>query len=145
MRKSVFRLFLIGSVLLLAQCAVKKGSKSVAANNPVTEEDIVEPPPSTVPDRGALLKKPVPLSPEKQQMLAAAEEVEHGATQYWLSQGKEILNNQCASCHGVKDPLKYSTENWVRHMSRMSPKAKLSEDQAKYLRVYTLALIKTAK
>jgi mono/diheme cytochrome c family protein len=78
-------------------------------------------------------------------MLAAAEEVEHGATQYWLSQGKEILNNQCASCHGAKDPLKYSTENWVRHMSRMSPKAKLSEDQAKYLRVYTLALIKTAK
>jgi mono/diheme cytochrome c family protein len=128
MRKSVLRLFLIGSVLLLAQCAVKKGSKSVAANNPVTEEDIVEPPP-----------------PEKQQMLAAAEEVEHGATQYWLSQGKEILNNQCASCHGVKDPLKYSTENWVRHMSRMSPKAKLSEDQAKYLRVYTLALIKTSK
>ncbi len=130
--------------MLLAQCAVKKGSKSVSTNNPVTEE-IVEVPPSTVPNPGASLKNPQPLSPEKQQMLAAAEEVEHGATQYWLNQGKEILNNQCASCHGAKDPLKYSTENWVRHMSRMSPKAKLSEDQAKYLRVYTLALIKTAK
>lgn len=85
----------------------------------------------------------MPLSPELEKKLEIAEQIEHGATQYWLNQGKEIMNVQCGSCHKAKDPLKYDEASWTKHMNRMVPKAKLTEDQAKYLRVYTLTLIRT--
>ncbi len=99
----------------------------------------------SAPNGDMKLNAPQALDENTRKMLETAESVEHGATQYWLTQGEGILKNQCASCHGYKDPIRYEEASWVRHMSRMVPKAKLSEEQAKFLRVYTIALIRTKK
>jgi len=141
MSKWIYRVFCVASVIIMFQCAARKTQNAQKNVSAVPDIQVGEPQP--VQHEKHSLKTPEPLPADLQKRLEVAESIEHGATQYWLSQGKEILNVQCASCHKTKDPLKYDEAGWVKHMSRMVPKAKLTEDQAKYLRVYTLTLIRT--
>lgn len=127
----------MAAAVLLFQCAAKKTQTAQRFVEPAVNRNAVEPEPFLSPEEIAADKE--------RKMLAAAESVEQGATSDWLMQGKEIMNNQCGSCHKAKDPIKYDEASWVRHMSRMVPKAKLSDEQAKFLRVYTIALIRTKK
>ena len=135
MGKWIFTGFCMAAAVLLFQCAAKKTQTAQRFVEPAVNRNAVEPEPFLSPEEIAADKE--------RKMLAAAESVEQGATSDWLMQGKEIMNNQCGSCHKAKDPIKYDEASWVRHMSRMVPKAKLSDEQAKFLRVYTIALIRT--
>ena len=135
MGKWIFTGFCMAAAVLLFQCAAKKTQTAQRFVEPAVNRNAVEPEPVLSPEEIAADKE--------RKMLAAAESVEQGATSDWLMQGKEIMNNQCGSCHKAKDPIKYDEASWVRHMSRMVPKAKLSDEQAKFLRVYTIALIRT--
>ncbi|MEY4003648.1 MAG: hypothetical protein RIT07_1690 [Bacteroidota bacterium] len=137
MGKWIFTGFCMAAAVLLFQCAAKKTQTAQRFVEPAVNRNAVEPEPFLSPEEIAADKE--------RKMLAAAESVEQGATSDWLMQGKEIMNNQCGSCHKAKDPIKYDEASWVRHMSRMVPKAKLSDEQAKFLRVYTIALIRTKK
>jgi cytochrome c5 len=137
MGKWIFTGFCMAAAVLLFQCAAKKTQTAQRFVEPAVNRNAVEPEPFLTPEEIAADKE--------RKMLAAAESVEQGATSDWLMQGKEIMNNQCGSCHKAKDPVKYDEASWVRHMSRMVPKAKLSDEQAKFLRVYTIALIRTKK
>lgn len=137
MGKWIFTGFCMAATVLLFQCAAKKTQTAQRFVEPAVNRNAVEPEPFLSPEEIAADKE--------RKMLAAAESVEQGATSDWLMQGKEIMNNQCGSCHNAKDPIKYDEASWVRHMSRMVPKAKLSDEQAKFLRVYTIALIRTKK
>jgi cytochrome c5 len=137
MHKLIFGAFCMAATLIMFQCAVKKGKTEREYVMPAPNPNYNEAPPGQSPEEIA--------ADNERKMLAAAESVEQGATSDWLLQGKEIMNNHCGSCHKAKDPIKYDEASWVRHMSRMVPKAKLSEEQAKFLRVYTIALIRTKK
>lgn len=138
----MFRLFLMAGTLFLVHCVAKKPAATAGKVAPAADVPVSEPVPvAPATDKSPLKVPSVPA--ETQKLLSIAEGVEHGATQYWLNQGKDVLNVQCASCHKAKDPLKYDESGWVKHMNRMVPKAKLTEDQAKYLRVYTLTLIRS--
>lgn len=142
MSRKLTWLFSLAIAIFMVHCAAKKTAISGENSAPASQEQVLEPAPVNPPPTGAKLKL-TPIPDETRKMLDIAEGVEHGATQYWLNQGKEMLGVQCATCHKAKDPLKYDEANWVKHMSRMVPKAKLTEDQAKYLRVYTLTLIRS--
>ena len=137
MHKLIFGAFCMAATLIMFQCAVKKGKTERENVMPAPNPNYNEAPPGQSPEEIA--------ADNERKMLAAAESVEQAATSDWLLQGKEIMNNHCGSCHKAKDPIKYDEASWVRHMSRMVPKAKLSEEQAKFLRVYTIALIRTQK
>jgi hypothetical protein len=142
MSRKITGLFFIVLAILMVRCAAKKTAVAVEKSTPAPEAQVLEPiAVNPAPDRMQLKATPIP--EETRKTLDIAEGVEHGATQYWLNQGKEMLGVQCATCHKAKDPLKYDEASWVKHMSRMVPKAKLTEDQAKYLRVYTLTLIRS--
>ncbi|MEK0420755.1 MAG: hypothetical protein EBV15_03740 [Bacteroidetes bacterium] len=137
MGKWIFTGFCMAAAVLLFQCAAKKTQTAQRFVEPTVNPNAVEPEPVQTPEEIAAEKE--------KKMVAAAESVEQGATKDWLTQGKDILNIQCASCHKAKDPLQYDEANWVKHMSRMVPKAKLTPEQAKYLRVYTLAQFRVTK
>lgn len=138
MSNNFFRLFLMAVTLFLVHCVAKKPAATAVKAAPASDAPVTAAPATDT----SPLKAPS-VAAETQKMLSIAEGVEHGATQNWLNQGKDVLNVQCAYCHKVKDPLKYDESGWVKHMNRMVPKAKLTEDQAKYLRVYTLTLIRS--
>lgn len=77
-------------------------------------------------------------------LLETAKGIDPNATQAMLDMGKQILTTNCARCHGAKDPLKFSAEEWNKDMERMIVKAKMTEDQASPLRLYTKAVLKQA-
>ncbi|MFN4913754.1 MAG: hypothetical protein ACK5FT_00385 [Sphingomonadales bacterium] len=137
----IFRVFCVASAIVFFQCAARKTQTSLNNASTVPDAQVSEPQPVQL-EKGTI-KEPEPLPAEMQKRLEVAESIEHGATQYWLNQGKEILNLQCGSCHKPKNPLNYDEASWVKHMNRMVTKSKLTEDQTKYLRVYTLTLIRT--
>lgn len=139
----MLRVFCVASAIVLFQCAARKTQTEKNNVSTGTDVQVSEPSMSVVQPGTATIKTLEPLPAELQKRLEVAESIEHGATQYWLSQGADILNVQCGSCHKPKNPLNYNEASWVKHMNRMVPKSKLTEDQAKYLRVYTLTLIRT--
>lgn len=124
--------YILASSLIFFHCAVKKTTSARPASPNSAELREIKSQPNQTATR-------------EDDFLAAAETIEQGATKEWLVQGKDILNNQCAVCHKAKDPIKYDEANWFRHMNRMIPKAKLTEEQAKYLRVYTLSQFRVVK
>jgi hypothetical protein len=142
MSRKITGLFFLALATFMVHCAAKKTAVAGEKSAPVPEVQVLEPAPVNPAPVGVQLKV-TPLPEETRKMLNIAEGVEHGATQYWLNQGKEIMGVQCAACHKAKDPLKFDETSWVKHMNRMVPKAKLTDDQAKYLRVYTLTLIRS--
>lgn len=46
-----------------------------------------------------------------------------------LAQGKTIFDNSCNKCHALPDPKKHDAEGWIKTLSRMAPRAKLTDDQ----------------
>jgi len=115
MKRVLYTAFSSMLLLLTAHCGTKK---TVATEKPVAQE--------TAPS-----------------LLAIAQATDASATQQMLDQGKQILEVQCAKCHAAKDPKKFTTEKWEKSLTAMIPKAKLSEDQAKVLRLYTAAYQQT--
>jgi cytochrome c5 len=51
-----------------------------------------------------------------------------------LAQGKSIFENSCNRCHKLPDPAKHDDQGWINTLSRMAPKAKLTDEQ--HQRVY---------
>lgn len=78
-------------------------------------------------------------APEKASLLSIAKGMDTAATQSMLDEGKSILQTQCAKCHPMKDPKKFTPEKWNSYLSAMIPKARLTETQANALRIYSLA------
>jgi cytochrome c5 len=46
-----------------------------------------------------------------------------------LEAGRDLYENNCAKCHKLKDPKKYTKEEWGPILVRMGKKAKLDETQ----------------
>ncbi|PJJ64739.1 cytochrome C [Chryseobacterium geocarposphaerae] len=59
-----------------------------------------------------------------------------------LAQGKTIFENSCNRCHKLPDPAKHDDQGWIRTLSRMAPKAKLSDDQHQMVYDYLISVNK---
>lgn len=59
-----------------------------------------------------------------------------------LAQGKTIFENSCNRCHKLPDPSKHDDQGWLKTLSRMAPKAKLSEDQHQMVYDYLILVNK---
>jgi cytochrome c5 len=56
-----------------------------------------------------------------------------------LAQGKTIFENSCNRCHKLPDPEKHDDQGWIKTLSRMAPKAKLSDDQHQMVYDYLIS------
>ena len=51
-----------------------------------------------------------------------------GYTKEMFVSGKNLFESNCQSCHGLKDPLKYTEEQWEILVPSMSAKANRNKD-----------------
>jgi len=63
-------------------------------------------------------------------------------TAEYLAEGKIIYENSCGKCHGLPEPLDYSSIDWVGHMNSMAPKAKLNDEQHQMVYNYLVSIKK---
>lgn len=56
-----------------------------------------------------------------------------------IESGKALYTNKCGTCHGLKDPVKYTQESWKHILKSMIPKAKLNEADGNLVTFYVMA------
>ncbi len=56
-----------------------------------------------------------------------------------LLQGKTVFENSCNKCHMLPDPKKHDDQRWIRTLSRMAPRAKLTDDQHQMVYDYLIS------
>ncbi|MBB6371079.1 c-type cytochrome [Chryseobacterium shigense] len=59
-----------------------------------------------------------------------------------LTQGKTIFENSCSRCHKLPNPVKHDDQGWIKTLSRMAPKAKLSDEQHQMVYDYLISVNK---
>lgn len=59
-----------------------------------------------------------------------------------IAQGKTIFENSCGKCHKLPDPKSHNSVQWVGIMNAMAPKAKLTDDQHKWVYDYIVSVKK---
>jgi hypothetical protein len=60
------------------------------------------------------------------------------ATLTELQQGHDLYTSKCHKCHGLKNPEKFSAEQWTKILEKMGPKAKLNKDQVSLVYKYVV-------
>jgi mono/diheme cytochrome c family protein len=50
--------------------------------------------------------------------------------------GKVIYTNRCSRCHGLPEAGQYDEKKWTAIMTRMAPKARLSEQEVADVKAY---------
>jgi mono/diheme cytochrome c family protein len=53
-----------------------------------------------------------------------------------LAEGKVLYENNCANCHKLYDPNKFSAEQWTPIVLRMQKKAKISDEEREKIYAY---------
>ena len=53
--------------------------------------------------------------------------------------GKIVFTNRCGKCHGLPDPIQFTSKRWEAILFSMIPKAGLNEEQAVHITVYVHA------
>lgn len=59
-----------------------------------------------------------------------------------LAQGKTVFENSCNRCHKLPDPAKHDDQGWIKTLSRMAPKAKLTDEQHQMVYDYLISVNK---
>ncbi|WP_209390940.1 cytochrome C [Chryseobacterium sp. RR2-3-20] len=59
-----------------------------------------------------------------------------------LAQGKTVFENSCNRCHKLPDPAKHDDKGWIKTLSRMAPKAKLTDEQHQMVYDYLISVNK---
>jgi len=57
-----------------------------------------------------------------------------------LSEGKTLYEENCKKCHGLKDPKKFSEEQWNKIVPPMAKKAKIDAQQEESIRKYVITM-----
>lgn len=60
------------------------------------------------------------------------------ATLAELQQGHDLFKNNCGSCHKMPKPGNYKPEQWTKILSKMGPKAKLTQEQTAIVYKYVV-------
>jgi cytochrome c553 len=98
------------SLLIIVSCMSKK--KTAASANPVPGEA----------------------------QLAAIRTKNPNATADLLNRGYAIYTGPCTRCHGAKDIVSRSEEEWPRIIDRMVPRAKLSAEEKEAVYSYVMSV-----
>lgn len=59
-----------------------------------------------------------------------------------LAQGQTFFENSCNKCHKLPDPAKHDNQGWIKTLSRMAPKAKLTDEQHQMVYDYLISVNK---
>lgn len=59
-----------------------------------------------------------------------------------LAQGKTVFENSCNRCHKLPDSGKHDDQGWIKTLSRMAPKAKLTDEQHQMVYDYLISVNK---
>ena len=59
-----------------------------------------------------------------------------------MEDGKKLYVTHCTSCHSMKAPFEYTTEQWNKILPNMSKKAKIDDATQESIRKYLLASCK---
>ena len=57
-----------------------------------------------------------------------------------LIQGKNIFENSCNKCHKLPAVTKHDDAGWMKTLSRMAPRAKLTDDQHQLVYDYLISV-----
>ena len=63
-----------------------------------------------------------------------------GASLASLQNGKLLYEENCGSCHGLKNPTAYNEEQWGKHVKRMAPKAKIDKPTEDLILQYVVTM-----
>jgi len=126
----------------LSACKLKKVAPSPAIDSVAVSQET-----AAVPNRNTakpeiappVVAKDSTAVSESSALLSIARGIDPEVGNTMLEQGKTIYQTACVKCHAFKDAKKYTPEHWEKVLTRMAPKARLTEEQARSLRVYTLA------
>lgn len=50
--------------------------------------------------------------------------------------GRQIFMARCGRCHGVPDPLQYTTRQWETILASMIPRSRINKEQALHLTAF---------
>ena len=53
-----------------------------------------------------------------------------------IAAGRQIFMTRCGRCHGVPDPLRYTTMQWETILASMIPRSRINKEQALHLRAF---------
>lgn len=70
-------------------------------------------------------------------------EIRRNFTPAQMEEGKMIWQSKCQKCHKLYDPSSHTIPKWEGILTRMNPKAKLTEDEAGKVRAYILTNAKS--
>lgn len=62
-----------------------------------------------------------------------------GTTLDTLLQGRRLYVNNCASCHSLYSPERYSANEWQTYVNRMQKKAKINDAQKENILKYLIS------
>ena len=68
-----------------------------------------------------------------------------GSSMQTLNQGMAVFTTNCDKCHALKQPERWTKEEWQKILVRMNKKSKLSESDAELLAAYINARAKPAE
>ena len=57
-----------------------------------------------------------------------------------LAQGQNIFENSCNKCHKLPEVDKHDDAGWMNTMSKMAPRAKLTDDQHQMVYDYLISV-----
>jgi cytochrome c5 len=63
-----------------------------------------------------------------------------GASLLTLQKGKTLYEENCSKCHGLKSPTAYNEEEWIKHVKRMAPKAKIDKPTEDLILQYVVTM-----
>lgn len=90
-------------------------------------------------------KAPQMISTPNESVLQVAKKMFPEITLVDLTKGHELYTTKCAKCHDAKNPVKFSAEEWPKILSKMAPKAKLTEEEKAWVNQYFLTARETSK
>lgn len=147
--------FLLAGALVFTFCKTQKQQESTTiTTTPTKPSETVQTPNESAPGpksaRIATADIAVAEVPEEERVsvreLAVATKLMEIANSRWagttteeLSTGKSIYTGKCTRCHKNYPIEEFSEKKWLYEIDRMSPKAKLSEDEKLKLTKYILS------
>ena len=53
-----------------------------------------------------------------------------------LQKGRAIYVSKCNSCHTLRLPEKYTKTEWIAHLDKMAPRAKITDEEKRLILAY---------
>jgi mono/diheme cytochrome c family protein len=63
-----------------------------------------------------------------------------GVTAMELAHGRQLYQGRCGSCHRPLEPTAVPTARWPEHVRKMTPRARLSDDEAALVEKYVVTM-----